>query len=207
MWCDRITCSKCGAGTDTTLLWGMFEYLLPNGSVTYLGRDLGWCFDCKTFRAIENLGVTPTPESLRHQEIKIEEIDQKARQIQKRPLWKKLFTNFEGEIKVLEREREVCSRRLEDLIKRQNLLSIRTSPERCLTCGSTNHIKFALPKESNGKSTEPISVTHPGCGGSLVVQYYAMSINMAFNSKRLYSVEGLFVRAELRARRCDANSE
>ena len=92
-------------------------------------------------QALEDRGGWPNRDLAElRREARIEEISQKIRQVEQRAWWKKIFINSERELTVQRRERETCSRRLDDLRKRQILFSIRTSPERCLTCGSTNHI-------------------------------------------------------------------
>lgn len=198
-----ITCSECGEITYGAVVWGRYEYELPDGRLCSLSRSLGWCFGCQAFQPVEDLGPGDLDIWQQYYENQIREMQARLEKLRRRSTLAKLFfTETEEQQLQLSISRKIAALDRETDLKRSFLAAMRNrrSPERCLKCGNTKVIKPIMPEIDDPPRTSDGSVVlgmkHPPCGGELIRQERALSVNMRFDTRRIYSIEGGFLREE-----------
>jgi len=198
-----ITCSKCGERTYGAVVWGRYEYELPDGRLCSLSRSLGWCYHCQDFRLVEDLGPGDLDIWREYYENQIREMQARLEKLKRRSAIAKLpFTETEEQQLQLSISRKVAALDRETDLKRsfQAAMKTRTSPERCLKCGCTKVIKPIMPEVNDSQPTSDETVAlgmkHPPCGGELIRRERVLSVNMRFDTRRIYSIEGEFLREE-----------
>lgn len=150
----RITCSKCDSMWSSIQTWGRFTYHLQDGSEINVERDLGWCYDCDSFKTVEELP-------------KLEAISSKLESLKTELLG--YITDEAGNGLAEDKQRKI--HRLEDKFMKTKLVynwrESRESPPKCLTCGSTDIENIDTGVEIDDKRT--LNFIHPKCGGELSV--------------------------------------
>lgn len=198
-----ITCSKCGEITYGSVAWGRYEYELPDGRLCSLSRSLGWCFGCQAFQPVEDLGPGDLDIWREYYENQIMAMQARLKKLGTRsPIAKLLFTETEEQQLQLAINRKIAALDRETDLKRsfQAAMKTRKSPERCLKCGSTKVIKPIMPEfndpERTGNAIVVLGMKHPPCAGELIRRERVLSVNMRFDTRRIYSIEGEFLRKE-----------
>jgi hypothetical protein len=198
-----ITCSKCGERTYGSVVWGRYEYELPDGWLCSLSRSLGWCFGCQAFQPVEDLGSGDIDIWREYYENQIREMQARLEKLKRRSTIAKLpITQVEEQQLQCAISRKIAALDRETNLKRsfQAAMKTRLSPERCLKCGCTKVIKPIMPEIDDPQWTTDAKVAlgmkHPPCGGELIRQEHALWINMRFDTRRIYSIEGEFLREE-----------
>ena len=148
-----ITCEKCQKTYSGDFAWGKYIYEFTCGTQLDLNRQLGWCDDCWSVVEMEDLSTSELSkriESMRN--------DWRAH---RRGLSRFLPKNRQAAAEVL--------KKISELEKNLIYLERRSSPAKCLRCGSP-HVS-SLP-HLNWPSKSGIYVrntwTHPGCGGTML---------------------------------------
>ena len=184
---EVIYCDQCQASWATFCVWGHFAYRLPNGDEVHVNRRLGWCTDCGSIRAIEEL---PSPEQLADE---MSSAVRRHEDAQPKTLAERLF----GVSRRTNLEHRTAAKQMRDANNLLKVLDLRTSGPRCLECGSTEN--FALPWPpitstfSGRKFDVPLGANHPECGGNLRVKDSGgTSVALIFRP-RIYDCEGLSV--------------
>ena len=198
-----ITCSKCGEITYGAVVWGRYEYELPDGRLCSLSRSLGWCFGCQAFQPVEDLGPGDLDIWQQYYENQIREMQARLEKLRRRSTRAKLsLTETEEQQLQLSISLKIAALDRETDLKRSFLAAMRNrrSPERCLKCGGTKVIKPIMPEVDDPPRTSDgplmLGMKHPPCGGELIRQERAHSVNMRFDTRRIYSIEGEFLREE-----------
>lgn len=160
-------CSACERSFTSDDTSGHFSYQASDGFRFPLEQTGGWCYDCDRHVPVEDLrtdGLLKDIESLRQR-------------IPKNVgFFKSLSPSFKHDTKLLTDQLESLERRL-DLIKR------RSSPPKCLSCGSSEIV--VLPAAGRG-------CYFPGCNGTLHADGEPIQISLVFDH-RIYDSEGLLI--------------
>jgi DNA-directed RNA polymerase subunit N (RpoN/RPB10) len=127
----HFTCTKCSY--EARYESCSYDYVLHDGTRLYVILDRAWCHTCCEVVAAEYL-------------LTIDAID---RELRAGEAYARVFVSAD------DREAQAEVRR--QLLRRRELESRRSSPARCLTCGSTK----ITPHEPYQ------AFIHPGCGGEL----------------------------------------
>jgi hypothetical protein len=197
-----FSCDRCSFSGTSVVIWGRFSYESPSGLVS-LNRILGWCDSCQGLVPIE---ILPTLEWIEKLESDIAQnkrlvAERRAKTAGGRSWLARLLPlkpHLPPEVQHIEFQTSFLENDLREGRNRYNLLSARVSKPRCLICGSEDC--FTLPKNIRplGSPDNPgpavaTGVKHPGCGGTIMVQYSRDRISIRL-SHRVYDREGRLVR-------------
>ena len=180
-------CTKCDFRQQSDTLWGLYEYLFPNGVRLPMKTSIGWCEDCSRIVRKENFDP--------YREIASEEIGHDIDTFPERParhwwdlhlyvfswIWRKQKQSWQRD--VFHHDMSLADRA--DI---QLLIGMRTSPK-CLECGSTNVISF-----SNGNE-------HLHCGGQILKKPFVtpggFEVSISHQEATdIYSIDGLYIRTD-----------
>lgn len=190
-------CDRCDYASSSMVMWGRYSYLW-NGQEVPLNRDLGWCSGCSAISVIE---VFAAPQKIEEEKrrltrLNIELAEERAALDQRRSWSSKLVglepkpsrrvRSFEGQIHNLERTIEANARRAE-------IWAARSSPPRCLRCGSKD-IALLPPRPDipEGQTGIGFGFFHPGCRGEIRASHSGIRIAAGL-THRLYDAEGRFL--------------
>ena len=153
---DVIYCSKCDFQAVSTVLWGRFLYWADDGKEAYFSRKLGWCHDCKTVRAIEEL---PQVEQVLRRRIELDQELNGDLRMDRFLAW--MGTEKSWRLKHALEERDGL-----DVL--ETVANLERKP-RCLACTSENVADIQAPFARDLPSTFDMELPffHPDCGGSL----------------------------------------
>ncbi len=154
-WLSDIDCRKCGYEQPRFLPLPWEAYVLPTGEVALLPFQVAWCGRCRAVVRAEH-----PADALRR------EAD-----------WQ------DARLAVFDPSEYVVRRRAECGVLRR-VADGRTTPPRCLECGSTGIVGFG-PWEWGAE------VVHPGCGGALRFPRTAHCYPFFPTAYRAYSPEGV----------------
>jgi len=172
----EFTCSACNYRSSSRVCSGHFEYHVDD-EVAQVNRDIGWCNECEGITAVERL---PSAADFQHLEQRITSVEATAAAITPKAKSEQTFVRRmlgrQGpntmRLQDLEWEANRLKERLEELRQRYRLLGGRTSPRRCLYCGSTSLLSSTFGVLHGEEDVENVKVstgvTHPGCGGMLM---------------------------------------
>lgn len=188
--CNRCDFSQCDA-----VAWGTKEYLLPNGLRLPAPSQLGWCHDCKDLAAIESISVED-----RLVEIQKIEKDLAECPAPRTPRWWHLgrYIFYKGTLafeKLEKRHHFWLVVRLADARDLLILQQQRTSPPRCMECGSANVTAPVITNRARWEDRSQPKATgfqHPNCGGDILMIDDDLRIGLA-PSVRRFTPEGDFI--------------
>ena len=178
----HLDCAECDFHGCTSVTWGLYSYLVNNEEIP-VNRVLGWCSDCDSFQPIECFD----PEE------SFQEIVKSRDQLKR----------FQSSLimQILNRTRRNQIQYYQDEINRHALnlymISKRKGTEKCLTCGSSDTIKFdgdySLEYESGlYQGVKRTGFIHPKCGGEFIATPNPMRYHMRFTPK-YYDINGLLI--------------
>ena len=173
-----LTCEKCQFKGSTRRIWGRYSYL--DGRYKYpVDRELGWCYSCSDFAAIERFDAYKAYYEASDCLKRIDQLNSQTR-----------FVMFKKNKALMNH----CQEELEDAIFRQYQASRRKDTERCLTCGSYHVEPFDGDYEleySNlqYRGSKRTGFLHPGCGGEFIATPNPVRLNVTFD-EQLYDIEG-----------------
>lgn len=180
-----LECEGCGASFSRGVLYGDFWYQMPNGNRYQLDRALGWCNFCALMVAVEDLSGDRVNEEMKRAEAWKHEAEQRL----KRSLFSKLFGD--------EKERIArCDQELQMLRDNLAFLRARTSPSRCLSCGSSDIVILPTPPwpEDFGVCV-PAGWNHPLCGGRMVAKALPGRLHFSY-PPRVFNEHGISITSE-----------
>lgn len=178
-----ITCDSCSREWFTHVFWGRHSYRLPDGRNTEVHQALAWCTPCNNFVMMEQF---PKPERVQ-EKLMAAARDLEARQVIKEHV---LFGFIKRKIRPKPEDLEPYQRRLQEVEALRDWCRVRTSPLKCLTCGSTDVQKIDL------RGDQPQDVMrHPHCGGTFQVEESEICISKRLKH-RFYDIEGHFLSEE-----------
>ena len=174
----NIVCEKCDFTGSSMTTWGRFSYLI-DGLEVPLDRELGWCFDCKSFKPIEYLSSEGIMDEIEKFRSELEDMPSNwlLRLI---PFVRREIKHYRSEIKK------------QELLL--NLIEQRKGTEKCLNCSSTNVKYFDgdYSLEYNGFMFEGEKRTgfiHPECGGEFIATPCGLRFHMKFDTQ-YYDFDG-----------------
>lgn len=177
-----ISCDTCDFKASTTCLWGMFDYVSPDGARLDVNRTYGWCYYCQNICPVEDLS----------DEAKIKnDIDskfQKIANIQNTGLIGKL-------LQLLGKNWVTINDLRKDIKNKQHRLTFlheRKSPPKCLVCSGSEIKKINLPNPQEENIDKIADIRHPNCGGNLLVQNSHYWINTVLPAKE-YDLNGILL--------------
>lgn len=175
-----IYCDSCDYRGMSYVVWGLFKYRFDDWHESAVRRELGWCTDCASVRPMESL---PHPAVL---ERELTEVRGRLQPLRTDRFWSRVAAvvsrKRRSEIQSL-RDRE------SDLLHQQAMIASRTSPARCLRCGSTAVTPMAVRVCGNKAFDEDAGMSHPGCGGALRVRNAEVRLHLSHKLQR-YTPEG-----------------
>jgi hypothetical protein len=191
---ETINCTVCDFHSASSVVWGRFAYELQGGESISLRRCLGWCSDCKSLRAIENL----TKDSLRKATTELKaKVATLTNNIENANRGLSAFFGFaKTRIRRLARDRDFYQTKLLEATLYRGVLESRRSSARCLYCGTDKVISVELPDAPKNGSQLVTQFVHPECGGHLVVFDDGFRLALSFPVVRIYDSEGIFVREQ-----------
>jgi hypothetical protein len=171
IYCDAcdITGSDSG-GRD------YFVYRFADASEVYAPQAMGWCGACTKIRVIEHLPALSKIEG------STAEHQRKILEIPKKRFW-------QSGRKARETERYHVDQ-LHVLALWHRLLTERMSAPRCLTCGSTDVAALDLYGKKLGNYDFPLTMQHPGCGGTFHAKRSSYRFNFSRFGKIVLNPEG-----------------
>lgn len=185
-----FTCNRCSFSAGIASLGAPHFYETALGRVPMLVQ-CGWCDGCATLVAIERL---PAAEDLKKWE-------QTSALMQQTPAaCADLGTHAERQESVAASPN---GRELDfsHVLQVRTRLSQRSSPPRCLNCGSTKvaPVGDKLPRDLDlvGERAVPTALVHPRCGGLLQVHRPLLWVSIPW-PPRIYDIDGNFLRTEHR---------
>lgn len=171
-------CNRCEYTGTSRVAWGNLAYLVNNIKIP-INRELGYCMGCKALCAKERFDKDKLTSKMQNISNIISEYQSLFRTLI--PSTKKSIADENAKLN--------AHRALSEL------LTSRSSQERCLNCASSKVIAL-----ENGYDLEyrkgfflGVAMTgfkHPECGGEFIARGSDISLNMRF-SERLYSPYGL----------------
>lgn len=178
---STIKCDKCDYTSSMSVTLGIYSYV-DNGKEYNISRSLGWCYNCKKFVPIEDIGIDITIVP------KIKEMQEKIKFVDEAGFWIKMGSKY----KKLKRDYNFYNREIKNLKWRLSFLKNINRGPKCLVCGSEN-IESVDVKELDyhnpGPDKKLIDFKHPGCGGELWLIRNPIRWNLKF-IPQLYDVEG-----------------
>lgn len=182
----EFTCSNCDFLGTSMVLWGQMSYQCPRGLIP-IEKQLGWCHACRGLVPVE---VLPSEERIRFIKHKdypgFWSILEKTEPLSEDERIKDL------EYRRLQRENDLKNERtrLSELVDRK-------SQPCCLSCGSTAIFAILDNLDPPGSWIDPappvpIGLSHPECGGTLLVCHSSLRIAMEIPD-RIYDLEGRIV--------------
>lgn len=188
---DEISCTKCSFTSSSAVLWGVYEYLLPDRTRISLECDLAWCNVCQTLVAAEKVDLRVQQEkrsrylSDRHDALL--RLDLLSATFKARlGLAKEEMARLRSNITFYEKQ-------VQDVTLYLNVMSQRTSPPRCLECGSVGISYVERPDLSYTKTAQVTGFRHPGCGGQFIMKRGTIRFSVPFNQSFIYDTEGTFL--------------
>lgn len=177
-----LECDECGASFSRGVLYGDFWYQLKSGDRYPLDRSLGWCNFCALMVAIEDLSGEQDIDEIQ----KNESWKQSAELKLKRSLFSRLFGDEKDRI-------AKCDRTLRMLREKSTFLRERSSPPRCLDCGSADVIRLpSAPWPQDVGVDIPAGWTHPMCGGQMIAKALPSRFHFSY-PERVYDEDGLSI--------------
>ena len=180
-----LECDGCGASFSRGVLYGDFWYQMPNGNRYPLDRALGWCNFCALMVAVEDLSGDRVNEEIKRAETWKYEAEQKL----KRSLFSKLFGDEKARI-------ARCDQELKMLRDNLAFLRARTSPSRCLDCGSSDIVILPTPPWPEDVGVDvPAGWNHPLCGGRMVAKALPGRLHFSY-PPRVFNEHGVSITSE-----------
>ena len=196
-----VSCKKCEFSAPMTCLWGMFEYDLGATGTLELARGLGWCDSCSTIVPAEMLPNARDHAATASAALSAgEDLVERIATLRGGRFTVRRFAFSLGyrSRRISELQKELKSNRetVESHRKMADLLSRRTSPSRCLSCGRSD--VHYLEREIPGvRPPARLSLNHPGCGGELWIEKPQLDIRVNIQPvRRRYDAEGRFLSEE-----------
>lgn len=163
-----IKCNSCGESYSTDVLAGRFVYEFQDGVQVPIERTFGWCGDCGSLEAMENLDPTEVAT-------KIDELNEKGK-------------GHSGLLKSLSAEHrqaiEIIQNKVARLERLRSYLEKRTEPPKCLNCGSD------FISEMRGQLD---AWQHPKCGGTFTPETGKIFYSDVY-PLRIYDEAGMLVK-------------
>lgn len=189
---NEYTCSHCGFHQDDTVIWGCYEYQLPDGRRAPVLRQRGWCGACNGIRPIEILSLEAWEKEVKS----VSEIIDSLGPEPVRRIWHISKSAWRKEHARWLTSHKSWQSRLAAAKDGFAMLASRESPPRCLLCSGTD-VSGPIPGDKfdpsiGNPSPYHTGFLHPGCEGELLVSTSIMRISIA-PTTRLYSVEGDFM--------------
>jgi len=187
-----IYCDRCESLWASLVTWGFFRYRLPDGVEVPIERRIGWCHACNGVAAIEDLR---TDAEIAADRDETEQVATEQRLAAAKPLGfrERLLRRLLGGGRADHNVRAYAVPEPREHPRRAEILARRTSPPRCLACGSTHNLVLSWPADdllpSHGALGVDLGTEHPGCGGALRVKNSGFRVSPAFRP-RLYDPEG-----------------
>ena len=172
------TCDACGQVNRGGGLDRQGEYVLPDGRMTHVPSEIGWCRDCKVLRPIETLDRDYWAEAIR-------QVGRQLASIRIKHRWlRKSIVDFEDEfgddhfrMPVEDTALKRWQAELEEALTEFDFLALRQSGPHCLHCGGTDFVRSGM--------------THPDCGGTFKAEIAGhISLSGGGRTRTRYSVEG-----------------
>lgn len=192
----QIMCDRCDFRTLTSVLWGRYQYEMPDGTRFNLNRRAGWCYDCNKVVPVEDLRrrdfsndyMGNLVDSMFKYESDIRKLESGV--MGWLGLNKGLIQDLKGKIQVIKDQQ--C-----EIITHNNMVESRIEKERCLECSGQN-ISYLNPPEQEACTQQyiPTGFIHPNCNGQIMIGYFGFRIAMSFNVIRIYDTKGVFLRKE-----------
>lgn len=181
-----IYCDGCDYRGGTLTLWGLFKYRFDDGHEFHVKRMLGWCSGCKGARPIEVLPHSAVTER------ELADVRERIGVLTAHGLKSWLAS-------ALSRRRRAEIQRLRDkendLKHVQHMLTSRTSPPRCLRCGSTSVVSLPVRVDDRARYDYDLGMRHPDCGGSLHCRDSGGTRFAIASKLKVYSSEGELISA------------
>lgn len=191
-----LHCEDCGVvhAFDTTYLSTSRYYLRDNKSVVKIFEDTVYCVDCSEISRAENILVAYAERMLDKQEAlqegrkaivdRYENASWLTRLLQSWPRYNQAMVDLR------QGAREICQS-----LDRLDILENRTTPRRCLECGSTRLKDFKKPFAPMAGASKDAYATHPNCGGLLYTDpsTTAHFIISGERTVKYYSLDGKFI--------------
>lgn len=175
MFSSSYFCSKCSFKHRNE--WRLATYYeLPDGALVLIATTHGWCFECGDVSCeIEHFEEASTRQKqLSSLQARLAETGEGLRQVRKPSLFVFLLGNAaRAKEDRLELARAAIERQLKAAFEMERFFGLRTAPEKCLRCGSTNFVVFSVPEMSisDEMQSTPLLFKHPGCGGMLIYDF------------------------------------
>lgn len=179
------------------VMWGRYSYSW-DGQEVPLKRDLGWCSGCSAISVIE---LFPDPKGVEEEKRRLTrlngELAEERTTLDRRRSWlskliglkpkpSRKVRSLEGQIQNLQSTIEADTRRAE-------IWAARSSPPRCLRCGSMDITSLPpRPDIPEGQTGIGFGFPHPGCGGEILASHSGIRIAAGL-THRLYDAEGRFL--------------
>ena len=190
-----LYCINCDAEWSSLILYGYFEYQLPDGRRISAERCMGWCDNCRSVEVVESFSNKNTiAKQLKDAKNDLSTaISELPRTFFQRLIWK---YNAKKRMKT---ERAIKAQRVEinRFQTKLDFIDSRIDAEKCLNCGSVDIRKFdKMPNFSSDEyrsivpKIKPTSYLHPSCGGRLSVRTSGgVRISVEY-PKRIYDING-----------------
>ena len=136
-------CDRCAFKADSTVLWGSFSYQLSDGRKLAVQRELGWCRQCATVTAIEDLSDIDARKQL-------DEANTALVVLNGDGFWKAIKRRTNKGRKEIElwQSRQVAAGQRLDFLRQ------RSDPPRCLYCSSTDVARLSHPQRMAPRNTQ-----------------------------------------------------
>jgi hypothetical protein len=199
-----FSCRACDFKGSSMAIWGQFSYEGPAGLVP-VERCIGWCMDCDDLVPME---VLPSSSRIAELEAVITQAKRKLNEFRResesrRSILGKIFNSkveLPADLEELDRRMYYDEGELKEQRIRLALLSRRSSPAKCLFCGSSQ--VEALPRQYrlSGSSEDPgapagIGWKHPRCGGDFEASHSGVRISKRLQH-RVFTTDGEPLRIE-----------
>ena len=207
-----LKCDRCSYEACSRLLWGNYNYVYTDPidsdpidseaqkranvcnqeAAIDLDRELGWCFSCNEFKAIESLSTKGFVEIVQACEEQIAQLTQSTFRLITLKLSKKKqqkYTNLRAKLMLAKQLLELFpssespTSSLEQ--KGSTNKAARARRPKCLSCGSDKveavNSDFSLPYENRHyRGAKYIGFKHPGCEGEFFAAPNDLRLNMRF---------------------------
>lgn len=173
-----ITCDKCREQYSGDVAAGRFFYEFPDGIRFPLIRQLGWCEDCWTVVAMEDLATHTFFE----------------RKLEAHRKERAKYGGLKMLIPSARLARQTADKAIAQLMEHVRFRRQRSSPPKCLKCGSP-HVS---PLPHLAWPAKPgiylrTGWTHPGCGGTMLTHGDEIFVSEVFPTS-IFSPDGLLVK-------------
>jgi hypothetical protein len=207
-----LKCDRCSYEACSRLLWGNYNYvytdpidsdpinsephkrtILCNQEASIdLDRELGWCFSCNEFKAIESLSTKGFIEIVRACEEQIAQLTQSTFRLITLKLSKKKqqkYTNLRAKLMLAKQLLELFPSSDSSASSLEQKESTDKAPSKrkpkCLSCGSYKveavNADFSLPYENRHyRGAKYIGFKHPDCEGEFFAAPNDLRLHMRF---------------------------